>query len=195
MRACIDLHVSKLCHLALYTIVMGGTCITRRRQPAPRFMNIHLMSHAGPVFPSPTRTHTTRTGKIRSVIVHKKIMHVYNEHGENYKHECENATTVSVATSSASYNRTPCKTTVLPKRKQAQPTIYRSNRRPNKSLKNQNPKKNPRTPITIRIIFVVVGENARVMRSAEATKPDATELNVLVFYGMRTPRRFSCEKM
>jgi len=29
-------------------------------------------------------------------------MHVYNEHEGNYKHECENATTVSIATQSNS---------------------------------------------------------------------------------------------
>lgn len=37
------------------------------------------------------------------------------------------------------------------------------------------------TQSTIRINFVVVGDMTRVMRSAEDTMPDATELNVLVF--------------
>jgi hypothetical protein len=45
------------------------------------------------------------------------------------------------------------------------------------------------------MIFVVPGENARVMRSAEATKPDATELNVLVFYGAQALERVSCESV
>ena len=44
--------------------------------------------------------------------------------------------------------------------------------------------------ITIRIVFVAFGATARLMRSAEDTRPDATELNVLVFFV-----RSVCEKV
>jgi hypothetical protein len=86
-----------------------------------------------------------------------------------------------VATLSATYNQIPIQMTALPNQPANQPIIYRPNNRENKSLKIQNPNKKKRTPSTIRIIFVVPGDVARVMRSAEDTKPEATELNVLVY--------------
>jgi hypothetical protein len=43
---------------------------------------------------------------------------------------------------------------------------------------------NETTPSAIRIVFPLLGATERAMRSAEDTRPDATELNVLVFmYG------------
>ena len=59
--------------------------------------------------------------------------------------------------------------------------IYHPNSRANTSLESHTPTNNATTAITIRIVFDVFGATARVMRSAEDTRPDATELNVLVF--------------
>jgi len=61
------------------------------------------------------------------------------------------------------------------------PTIYHPNSRANTSLESHTPTNNATMAITIRIVFVAFGATARVMRSAEDTRPDATELNVLVF--------------
>jgi hypothetical protein len=66
--------------------------------------------------------------------------------------------------------------------KSSQPTTYHPNNRANTSLEIHTPTNNPTTAITIRIVFDVFGATARVMRSAEDTRPDATELNVLVFF-------------
>ena len=62
-----------------------------------------------------------------------------------------------------------------------QKTIYHPNSRANTSLASHIPTNNPTTANTIRIVLLVFGATARVMRSAEDTRPDATELNVLVF--------------
>jgi hypothetical protein len=86
-----------------------------------------------------------------------------------------------MATLSATCNQNPTQMTALPNQPANQPIIYRPNNRENRSLKSQNPNKKETTLSTIRIIFVVPGDVARVMRSAEDTKPEATELNVLVY--------------
>lgn len=62
-----------------------------------------------------------------------------------------------------------------------QTTIYHPNSRANTSLASHIPTNKPTTANTIRIVLLVFGATARVMRSAEDTRPDATELNVLVF--------------
>ena len=64
------------------------------------------------------------------------------------------------------------------------PTIYHPNNRVNTNLETHTPTNNATTAITIRIVFVAFGATARVMRSAEDTSPDATELNVLVYCGV-----------
>jgi len=64
---------------------------------------------------------------------------------------------------------------------QTHATIYHPNSRAKTSLESHTPTNNATTAITIRIVFVIFGATARVMRSAEDTRPDATELNVLVF--------------
>jgi hypothetical protein len=61
------------------------------------------------------------------------------------------------------------------------PTVYHPNSRANTILESHTPTNNATMAITIRIVFVAFGATARVMRSAEDTRPDATELNVLVF--------------
>jgi hypothetical protein len=63
-----------------------------------------------------------------------------------------------------------------------QPTIYHPNSRENRILESHIPIKSKKTATAIRIVLVVPGATARVMRSAEDTRPDARELNVLVFF-------------
>ena len=62
-----------------------------------------------------------------------------------------------------------------------QPTVYHPKSRANRSLESHIPTNNKKIAPAIRIVFEVPGATARVMRSAEDTRPDATELNVLVF--------------
>ena len=65
---------------------------------------------------------------------------------------------------------------------QNHPTIlYHPNSRVSTNLESHTPTNNATTAITIRIVFDVFGATARVMRSAEDTRPVATELNVFVF--------------
>ena len=60
-------------------------------------------------------------------------------------------------------------------------TIYHPNSRANRSLESHIPTRNKTIATAIRSVFVVPGATARVMRSAEDARPDARELNVLVF--------------
>jgi hypothetical protein len=60
------------------------------------------------------------------------------------------------------------------------PSLYQPNNQYNKTFESHSPTKKKKRKMAIRIVFIELGDNERVMRSAEEASPDATELKVLV---------------